>query len=179
MVLYRQGPTVASSDNYDDGVLNFTVNSGPQSTANGSDSNNVIRAAWNFVFSVATGLNALTTDLTSHTFQLLYDVDPGPGTSYRTLTLEAESTAQAAGQSGFQWRDQGTGLVFIADDEGNANVTQNSENYAFGFFQSFLTSAYGTGNAFAGPAQFDIILQALDGSQIIARNHIIVNVAAP
>ncbi len=179
MVLYRQGPTVASSDNYDDGVLNFTVNSGPQSTANGSDSNNVNRAAWNFVFSVATGLNALTTDLTSHTFQLLYDVDPGPGTSYRTLTLEAESTAQAAGQSGFQWRDQGTGLVFIADDEGNANVTQNSENYAFGFFQSFLTSAYGTGNAFAGPAQFDIILQALDGSQIIARNHIIVNVAAP
>lgn len=179
MVLYRQGPTVASTDNYADGVLNFAVASGPQSTANGSFSNNATRAAWNFTFSVATGLNGATTDLTDHTFQLLYDVDPGPGTSYRTLTLEPEGTPQAAGQSGFQWRDQGTTLVFIADDEGNANVTQNSQNYAFGFFQGFLTSPYGPGNAFAGPAQFDIILQALDGSQIVASNHIVVNVAAP
>ncbi len=179
MVLYRQGPTVASTDNYADGVLNFAVASGPQSTANGSGSNNATRAAWNFTFSVATGLNGATTDLSDHTFQLLYDVDPGPGTNYRTLTLEPEVTPQAPGQSGFQWRDQGTGIVFIADDEGNVNVTQNSENYAFGFFQGFLTSAYGPGNAFAGPATFDIILRALDGSQIIASNHIVVNVAAP
>jgi hypothetical protein len=175
MVLYRQGPTVPSTDNYVDGVLNFNVASGPQSTANGSSANNATRAAWNFTFSVATGLNAATTDLNDYTFQLLYDVDPGPGTNYRTLTLEPGG----AGSSGFQWRDQGTNLVFINDDEGNVNVTQNSENYAFGFFQGFLTSAYGPGNAFAGPAKFDIVLQALDGSQIIARNHVVVNVAAP
>jgi hypothetical protein len=176
MVLYRQGPTVVSTDNYADGVLNFNVASGPQSTANGSSGNNAMRAAWNFTFSVATGLNATTTDLDDHTFQLLYDVDPGPGTNYRVLTLEAEGTPQAAGQSGFQWRDQGTNAVFILDDEGNSKVTQNSENYAFGFFQAFLTSPYGPGNAFAGPGQFDIILQALEGSQIVARNHIVVNV---
>lgn len=178
MVLYRQGPTVASLDNYDDGVLNFAVASGPQSTTNGSGSNNANRAAWNFTFSVATGLNGVTTDLSGHTFQLLYDVDPGPGTIYRTLTAEAEVLPQAAGQSGFQWRDQGTNLVFIADDEGNLNVTQNSSNYAFGFYQSFLTSLYGPGSGFAGPAKFDIILQALSGSQIIARNHIAVNVGS-
>ena len=173
MVLFRQGPTVVSTDNYVDGVLNFNVASGPQSTANGSSVNNPNRAAWNFTFSVATGLNAVPANLNSNTFQLLYDVDPGPGTSYRTLTLEPGGT----GSSGHQWRDQGTSLVFINDDEGNLKVTQNSENYAFTFFQSFLTSAYGPGNAFAGPGQFDIILQALNGSQIIDRNHIRVNVA--
>jgi hypothetical protein len=177
MILYRQGPTVASTDNYNDGVLNFNVESGPQSTANGSTSNNAARAAWNFTFSLATGLNAVTTDLDDHTFQLLYDVDPGAGTSYRTLTLERRDAGGPGQLSGFQWRDQGSGLVFIADDEGNSNVTQNSENYAFGFFQAFLTSPYGSGNGFAGPAQFDIILQAFDGTQLIARNHIRVNVA--
>lgn len=177
MVLYRQGPTVASSDNYNDGVLDFSVAGGPQSMANGSGSDNAGRASWNFTFSVATGLNGATTDLTGHTFQLLYDVDPGPGTVYRTLTLEAEVTPQAPGQSGFQWRDQATNSVYIADDEGNVNVTQNSSNYAFGFYQVFLTSPYGTGNSFAGPAKFDIILQAYNGAQLVARNHIAVNVA--
>ncbi|MDP3720537.1 MAG: hypothetical protein Q8T13_22470 [Acidobacteriota bacterium] len=179
MTLYRQGPTVMSTDDYADGILNFAVASGPQSTANGSFANNANRAAWNFTFSVATGLNGATTDLSDYTFQLLYDVDPGAGTSYRTFTLEAETLAQAAGQSGFQWRDQGTAAVFIADDEGNVNVTQNSQNYGFGFYQAFLTAPYGPGNAFAGPARFDIILQALDGAQIVVRNHIAVNVAAP
>ncbi len=175
MVLYRQGPTVVSTDNYADGILNFNVASGPQSTANGSSGNNINRAAWNFTFSVATGLNSVPTNLSSHTFQLLYDVDPGPGTNYRTLTLEPKPSP-GPGESGYQWRDSAFVVPFIADDEGNANVTQNSENYSFGFFQSFLTSPYGPGNSFAGPAQFDIILQALDGTQIIDRNHIRVNV---
>lgn len=175
MVLYRQGPTIASTDNYDDSVLHFSVASGPQSTANGSFANNATRAAWNFTFSVATGLNGATTDLGDYTFQLLYDVDPGAGAVYRTLTAEPGGI----GTSGIQWRDAGTGTVFIPDDAGNANVTQNSENYAFAFFQGFLTSPYGPGNAFAGPATFDIILQALDGAQIVVSNHIVVDVAAP
>jgi RTX calcium-binding nonapeptide repeat (4 copies) len=175
-VIYRQGPTVTTTDDYADDVLNFAVNDGPQSTVNGSSSNNPSRAAWSFEYSVATGLNGETTDLDDFTFQLLYDVDPGAGTSYRTLTLEAETTPQGAGQSGYQWRDAGTGLVFISDDEGNANVTQNSENYAFSFFQAFLGGAYAP-PTFTGPAEFDIILQALDGSNnLIAQNHISVDV---
>lgn len=176
MVLYRQGPTVPSADDYADGVLHVEVNDGPQSVANGSLANHAGRASWNYTFSIATGLNGATTDLSDYTFQLLYDVDPGLSVSYRTLTLEAETTAQPSGQSGFQWRDQGTDLVFIADDEGTVNVTQNSQNYAFVSYQTFLTSVYGPGNAFAGPAHFDIILQALDGSQVIVRNHIVVDV---
>ena len=171
-IIYRQGPNVPSIDDYADGELHFTVASGPQSVANGSFANNAARAAWNFNYSIATGINGGSTDLTSHTFQLLYDVDPGPGTSYRTLTAEPGGV----GGSGIQWRDEGTGVVFIADDDGTAKVTQNSENYAFSFFQLFLTSPYGPGNSFAGPAEFDIILQALDGGQIVARNHIVVDV---
>jgi len=177
MVLYRQGPNVASLDDYADGVLNFAVNSGPQSVANGSSGPNAGRAAWNFTFSVATGLGGATTDLNDFTFQLLYDVDPGPGTVYRTLTLEPG--VAAPGKSGFQWRDVPLNLVFINDDEGNVNVTQNSENYAFSFFQGFpplLGSLYTQANAFTGPAQFDLILQAFSGPQLIARNHIVVNV---
>lgn len=174
-VIYRQGPAVASLDTYADGVLHFVVNDGPQSTANGSSASNATRASWSFEYSIATGLNGATTDLGDFTFKLLYDVDPGAAASYRTLTLEQEATPQAAGQSGFQWRDEASGLVFIADDEGNANVTQNSENYAFTFFQSFLTAAYGPGNAFSGPAHFDIQLQAYDDAQLIAVNHIVVD----
>lgn len=170
-VIYRQGPTVASTDDYADGVLRFTVNDGPQSTTNGSFANNATRAAWSFNFSVATGLNGATTDLGDFTFKLLYDVDPGPGTLYRPLTLEAGGT----GMSGYRWADE-TGIAFIADDGGYAKVTQNSSNYAFGFYQMFLTSPYGMANNFAGPAQFDIILQAFDGAQLLAQNHIVVDV---
>lgn len=172
MVLYRQGPTVASADTYADGVLNFSVATGSQSTTNGSFADNLTRAAWNFTYSVATGLNGVASNLTGHTFQLLYDVDPTAGTSYRTLTLENRDGGGPGQLSGFQWRDQSTGLVFISDDQGNATVTQNSENYAFSFFQAFMP-----GGVYAfGPAQFDIILQALDGTQVIASNHIRVNV---
>lgn len=171
-VIYRQGPTIASSDDYADGVLRFTVNDGPQSTTNGSFVNNATRAAWNFNFSVATGLNGAATNLGDFTFKLLYDVDPGPGTLYRPLTLEAGG----AGMSGYWWTDDATGVAFITGDGGNSRVTQNSSNYGFGFFQAFLTSPYGQGNNFAGPAQFDIILQAFDGAQLIAQNHIVVDV---
>jgi hypothetical protein len=174
-ILYRQGPTIASADNYNDDVLEFDAASGPQSTLNGSSVNNLTRAAWNFTFSIATGLNGATTDLDDYTFQLLYDVDPGPGTSYRTLTLEPEGTPQAAGQSGYQWRDTALNLVYMADDEGNATVTQNSQNYAFLHYQFFMGGAYAA-PAFPGPGRFDIILQAFDGAQLVASNHVAVNI---
>ncbi len=171
-VIYRQGPTVASTDDYTDGVLRFTVNDGPQSTMNGSFANHPLRAAWNFNFSVATGLNGTTTNLADYTFKLLYDVDPSSATLYRPLTLEAGGT----GTSGFWWTDDQTGIAFITGDGGNIRVTQNSSNYAFGFYQAFLASPYGPSNNFAGPAQFDIIVQAFDGAQLIAQNHIVVDV---
>ncbi len=173
-IIYRQGPTVTTADDYADGVLHFNVNAGAQSTANGSSVNNTARAAWNFDYSIATGLNGQTGNLDAYTFRLLFDVDPSAGTNYRTLTLEPGGT----GTSAHQWRDQGTGLVFIADDAGSASVTQNSQNYAF--YQALLTSPYGPGNSFAGPAHFDLVLEAFDSTQtLITQNHVVVDVVAP
>jgi hypothetical protein len=171
-VIYRQGPTVTTTDDYADGVLRFEVADGAQSTANGSSMNNANRAAWNFNYSIATGLNGETTDLDNFTFKLLIDTDPTAATSYVTMELEPELTPQAAGQSGFQWRDDVTSTVLIADDEGNANVTQNSQNYAF-----YSVPGYNIGTGFTGPAEFDIQLQAFDSSNnLIAQNHIALDI---
>ena len=159
-----------TTDDYNDGVLHYEVQQGP-AIAGGAP-----KAEWSFDFSIATGLNGETTNLGDFTFKMLYDVDPSAAVSYKTLVLEAEGTPQGADQSGFQWRDVDTGIVFVNDDEGNANVTQNSRNYGFAEFQSFLTDTYGPGNNFAGPAHFDIQLQAFDGLQMIAQNHIAVDV---
>jgi choice-of-anchor C domain-containing protein len=171
-VIYRQGPVVTTGDTYADDALHFTVNDGAQSALNGSSANNANRAAWNFNYSIATGLNGEPGNLDGYTFKLLYDVDPTAAASYRTLTLEPGG----GGSSAHQWRDQGTGLVFIADDAGNAKVTQNSENYAFSFFQSFLTNPYGTANNFDGPAQFDLVLEAHRSGQLLASNRVVVDV---
>lgn len=44
-VIYRQAPTVITTDDYADGVLRFAVNDGPQSTVNGSFQNAANRTA--------------------------------------------------------------------------------------------------------------------------------------
>jgi hypothetical protein len=163
----------SDTDGYADGVLHFQVDAGPGNPP----ANN--RAEWNFDFSIATGLNGETTDLSDFTFLLKYDVDRTAATDYRVLALQPEGTPQAAGQSGFQWIDQDTNTPFIFDDEGNANVTQNSENYGFGFIYSFIdgnpaTPAHDPYDF--GPGTFDIALEAYDGFKLIAANHMVVDV---
>ncbi|MGD9724991.1 MAG: hypothetical protein AB7V39_01100 [Nitrospiraceae bacterium] len=55
---------------------------------------------------------------------------------------------------------------------GNSEVTQNSQNYAF-----YGIPDYNAGTGFAGPAEFDIVLQAYDRSNtLIAENHIAVDI---
>jgi hypothetical protein len=179
-VIYRQGPVVTTTDDYADGVLRFGVHDGPQSTGNGSFQNSANHAAWSFQYSVATGLNGDGTDLNDFTFRLLVDVDKSLGTNYLTFQLEPEAPPGAGSgtpQSNFVWRSVDNPAVVVPfDDEGNANVTQNSRNYTFAEYQAFLSSVYGPGNAFAGPAHFDIILQAFSGTTKIAENHIAVDV---
>lgn len=172
-IIYRQGPTVTTTDDYADGILRFVVNDGPQSTANGSFQNAANRAAWNFEYSVATGLNGQTTDLDDFTFKLLIDTDRSVGTNYVELVLGAESTPQGPGQSGYQWQIPGSAFPApIQDDAGNSEVTQNSQNYAF-----YGIPDYNAGTGFAGPAEFDIVLQAYDMSNtLIAENHIAVDI---
>ncbi len=88
--------------------------------------------------------------------------------------------------TGFVWVDDSvdaTGIdtinghpIVIGDDAGNANVAQNSENYAFGFIQNYLTSTYA--NGFTGPGQFDLILEASRNGTVLADNHLQVDVNA-
>ncbi|ABD06346.1 VCBS [Rhodopseudomonas palustris HaA2] len=170
-VIYRQGPTVAPTDvdGYGDGVLHFTVNDGAQETANGSGSDNAARAAWSFNYSIATGLNGESSNLGAFTFKLLYDVDPTESANYKTLTM----VSKVGG--GYEWLDE-QGHSIISDDGGNANVAQNSENYAFSLAQAYLANVYGPANNFDGDARFDIQLQAYSGATLLATNHIAVDV---
>ena len=121
-VIYRSGPTVPSSDDYADDELHFTVSDGidGQRLKRRTSSN---RAGGKFESRYAeTGLDGETTDLGDFTFNLKIDFDPTVGTSYRTLVLEPGGPAGAVDR----WRDVGTERGVIADDDGTANVTQNS-----------------------------------------------------
>jgi hypothetical protein len=177
-VIYRQGPTVTTTDDYADGVLNFEVNDGPQSTANGSSANNANRASWSFEYSIATGLNGETTDLNDFTFKLLIDTDPGASETYTELHLVYDPAinnpgTNTADSNGYVWKNDAN-VTIIPDDDGvTPTVTQNSQNYAF-----YGIPTYNAGTAFAGPAEFDIVLQAFSGSTLVAQNHISVDVLA-
>ncbi|HEX8164709.1 MAG TPA: Ig-like domain-containing protein [Beijerinckiaceae bacterium] len=167
-VHHREGaPAYTTSDDYADGVLHFQVQDGPRPS-------NANQAEWNFDWSIATGLNGEPTDLSNFTFKLLVDVDPTAATQYMTLQLEPEAVPTG---SGYQWRNLGNNHVEPNDDAGNAQVTQNSQNFGFGWIQNNITNGvYGPGNGFAGPAHFDIVLQAFDPfSTMIAQNHISVD----
>ena len=162
---------IPSSDNYADGELHFTVDAGP-----GNPPTNT-RAEWNFDWSIATGLNGETTGLSDFTFRLLVDVDKGAGTNYHVWELAAGGINTA----NTHWVDTTVPAnVPPADDEGIPNqVTQNSQNYGFGSIRSFIDddpSLPGIQPYNFGPAEFDIVLEAYDGAQLIAQNHIVVDV---
>jgi hypothetical protein len=173
-VIYRQGPTVTTTDVYTDGVLSYQVNDGAQSTANGSSANNAARAAWSFEYSIVTGLNGETTDLGDFTFRLFVDKDPTAAIDYNELLMRVEPLAP--GTADTVWQLIGPNTDVIGDDAGNpalpGTVAQNSQNISFGFYG---LGAYATAGFPAG--QFDIALQAFDAlNTLIVENHIQVNV---
>jgi hypothetical protein len=95
-----------------------------------------------------------------------------------TWQLESEAGIPVGQQSGYAWRNTETGLLEVTDDEGNANVTQNSQNFAFGHYIEAQLAGYNQANGWAGPAYFDIQLLALDSATnvLLAQNHISVDV---
>ncbi len=184
-VIYRQGPTVASTGVEADGTVDYTVADGPQSTANGSSSNNASRAAWSFEYSISTALDGSVDTLADYDLRLLIDLDPSAGTSFLQLDFAASGVASPTGAWQLGSPIAGlppVGTPLIPDDEGTTQVTQNSQNYAF-----YSTIMDFDGNpatddaalyAFT-PGNFDIYLQAYDstGTDLLAQNHINVTVA--
>ncbi len=180
-VRYRQGPAVDPVSVDADGTVRFAVNDGPQSTDNGSSSDNADRAAWSFQYSIVTGLDGETTDLSDFTFKLFIDTDVTEGTDFRELTM-IDPGVPLGNDTGFVWFDQ-DGNPTIGDDGGNANVAQNSENYAFGFIENYIDADPNTpgqqdySDGGFGEAQFDIRLEAYDNhGDLVAYTHIAVDV---
>lgn len=159
----------SDADGYADGELHFQVPSGGTAT----------RAAWNFDFSIATGLDGEATGLSDFTFRLLVDVDKGTGTDFRVLELGAGGT----GSANTHWTDvtnPGSPTLVVGDDAGVANqVTQNSENFGFGFIRPFIDDdpvAPGIQTYNFGAGEFDIVLEAYQGLDLLASNRIVVEV---
>lgn len=174
-VKQRGGPSFDPVSVEADGTVHYEVPSG-------TDPSNSARAFWNFDFSIATGLNDGSAGLDDLTFKLLVDTDITSGTDYRDFTLEPEPAGPPFDNlldSDFMWVDE-NGIPVIVDDRGVAGqVTQNSENYSFGFIRNFIDGDPGTPGLQAynfGPGTFDLQLQAYDGAQLVAVNHIVVDV---
>lgn len=179
-VRYRQGPAVDPVSVDADGTVRFAVNDGAQSVANGSFVDNADRAAWSFQYSIVTGLDGETTDLSDFTFKLLIDTDITDGIDYRELTM-TDPGVPLGNETGFLWVDQ-DGNPTIADDGGNANVAQNSQNFAFGFIEDYIDAdpnfdgQQDYSDSGFGEAQFDIRLEAYDNNDLVAYTHIAVDV---
>lgn len=193
-VIYRQGPG-AEQHVGADGLVHFEVAEGTQSTDNGSSVDNAARAAWSFNYSIATGLNGADGDLSDFKFVLKFDTDISEHTNYRVFVGQYYDDGNG---SDLVWIDQATGLPVIGDDDGNANVSQNSENIAFDFLHDYIdgdpqqhphwpwwshhnAGHHGHGHDPIDPydygqAQFDIELLAYDDHDLIATNHVVVDV---
>jgi hypothetical protein len=171
---YRNGPVVLATDGngYGDGLIEFQVADGPQTPATSPGFPAALnRAAWSFDYSVITGLNGETTDLADFTFKFSVDIDPTAGTNFQVFTM-APLGAESAN---VHWTNQFGDLV--VDDKGiSGEVAQNSRNLAF-YDVDHVTPGTQPYDPLFGPGDFDIILEAFDGSNtLIASNHFLVHV---
>lgn len=155
--MYRQGADILPKLVDTDGVIHVEVPAGHQLVP----SVRTDRAIWNWTFSVNVAIDPSNPDLDWYDGVLLVDVDPSDNTSYLPLRLARVTTTPTGQASGFGWK---LGSTFvIGDDEGNAKVTQNSQNMAF--YESAIDADPNTPGqqSYAatdyGPGQFDIILR--------------------
>ncbi|HKG82077.1 MAG TPA: Ig-like domain-containing protein [Beijerinckiaceae bacterium] len=173
-VHYRNGPVVLPTDGngYADGVIEFQVADGPQTPATSPGFPAAPnRAAWSFDYSVITGLNGESTDLADFTFVFKVDIDPTAATNFQAFTMSPVGT----GSAGVHWTNQ-FGDAVVDDNGILGEVAQNSRNLAFYDVDHVTPGTQPYDPAF-GPGQFDIVLQAFDGSNtLIAQNHIHVDV---
>lgn len=135
-VKYRQGQDFDPESVGPGGVPHYSVPAGPQvvDPAHGVPVANANRAAWSFDFSVNSGIDGSSTTLGQllfkYTATLKFDIDPSDKVNYYELTLKKAPVGHTASESGYVWTDK-FGNIIIGDDGGNAQVTQNSFNYAF------------------------------------------------
>jgi hypothetical protein len=172
---YRQGDTAQPVAVDDHGVLIYHMPKGAQvaDPSHGVSNPNSTHAATNFDFSFDTGVGSgqhqTIQDFLASGGQFIFKIDLDPTEHNNPLTLHAVYEGNNPDGSGVVWEDSHN-HIFIADDGGNAYVTQNSENYAF--YKSLIDvdpDTHGVQTGPVGPAgTFDI------EEQIIAPNHHVV-----
>ena len=153
---YRQGNDILPTSIDSDGTANYNVPDGTQvvDPANGVSSANPARAAWNFDFSVNTGINGSTDTLDSFDFRII--ITSGDG---EVGVFDLQHVAPGV----TPWLNSG-GAGFTDDDGVNAQLSQNSVNLGFNFFAPI----FGTDRLDAGET-YDVTLQAFDNGKIVAQ----------
>jgi hypothetical protein len=171
-VHYRQGDTVQPVAATDDGLLVYSMPGGAQvqDSQHGVPSDNPNRAAASFDWSFDTGTHQTIQQFLASGGQFIVKIDLNPGQNNDPLTLHAVyDPAHSTGTSGVVWEDSHNNIL-IADDGGNAYVTQNSQNYAF--YQSLIDIDPHTHGIQTGPVGPDGIFDIEE--QIIAPHHDVV-----
>ena len=130
--------------------------------AHGVGGANASRAAWNFDFVVATGLNGQSTDLSSFTFKLAITQN---GTNTHIFDLDPVTHA---------WIDESSPTTGFGGDDFNhpasaavqSHVAENSVNMAF------IAAAFGNlATSTAAGTTYDIKLEAFDHTHLVAMVH--------
>ncbi len=157
--IIRQGADIRSTYVDADGLIHIEVPTGPQTP----QTSTTPRAAWNFTFSYDVALDPSNPTLDHYDAELWIDLDPSRDTDYLKLRLARFAPTPPPSclepdSNGFGWK---TGNTFvIADDEGTARVTQNSQNLAF--YASEIDTdpkTRGIQPYTFGPGQFDVVMK--------------------
>jgi hypothetical protein len=148
---YRQGPDILPTSVDADGTAYYDAPAGTQP-------GNPNRAAWNFDFSVNTGIDGSTKTLDQFDFKIIITSGDGEVGIFDMQHLAAGSTP---------WVDTPATGGFLDEDGLNPQLSQNSVNLGF----NFLKAIFGTDALDAGET-YDIKLQAFDDhGKIIAQVH--------
>jgi hypothetical protein len=157
---YRQGADILSTSKDADGTAHYLVPAGTQvaDPAHDVGSANPNRAAWNFDFSVNTGLDGSTKTLDNFNFRIIITSGDGEQGVFDLQHLGAGNTP---------WLNSPATGGFADEDGSNPQLSQNSVNFGF----NFLKAIFGTDALDAGQT-YDIKLQAFDDhGKIITQVH--------
>jgi hypothetical protein len=152
---YRTGDDITPTSVDSDGTANYVVPDGTQvvDPAHNVSTAAPNRAAWNFDFSVNTGLDGSTQTLDDFDFRIIITSGDGEVGIFDMNHLSPGVTP---------W---GTPAGSFGDEDGtDPQLSQNSVNLGFNFFASI----FGADRLDAGET-YDITLQAFDHGKIVAQ----------
>ncbi len=168
-VHYRQGYDILPTSTDSQGNATYNAPAGMQvvDPAHGVSSANANRAAWNFDFSVNTGLGGSAKTLADYDFRITIADDDGNTQVFELQHVAAGDTPWVNVTTGVATGPTPTAGSFADEDGANAQLSQNSVNFGF----AFLKNAFGA-DALSAGEHYDITLQAFDDKgKIVTQVH--------